>query len=100
MSDLLTENNADTIQKMEKLGQLESKITEAIEKVLALQNKCDELAAANTQLTTDLDALRSDNVDLNSRIVETESVVRDRDGEKQVLNKIDRMLEKFGELQI
>ena len=100
MSDLLTEKNADTVQKMEKLGQLESKITEAIEKVLALQNKCDELAATNAQLTTDLEALRSDNVDLNSRITETESVVRDRDGETQVLNKIDRMLEKFGELQI
>ena len=100
MSDLLTQKNAVTEQKMEKLDRLEGKITLAIEKVVLLQTTCNELTATNAQLTRDIEKLRGDNEDLNNRIVEAESVVRDGAGEKQVLNKIDRMLEKFGELQI
>jgi len=100
MSDLLTQNNDSTEEQMEKLDALEGKITEAIEKVVLLQKKCDELNAMNAQLTADVEKLRNDNEDLNSRIVEAETVVRDKAGETQVLNRIDRMLEKFGELQI
>ncbi|MFQ5512286.1 MAG: hypothetical protein ACE5EO_10600 [Candidatus Krumholzibacteriia bacterium] len=90
--------------KFDKLELLEARISQVAERFAQVEAACRAHEEKNTVLEKQLDELRSHNNELSKQIyklktakaVEPAALV----GEKKILNKIDRMLEKFGELQI
>ena len=86
--------------KLDKLAGLETKIAEAVEKAAALRSRCRLLEEKNADLKDRLAGLKEDHSSLSEQVGRLESAASDGVGPKQILDKIDRMLEKFGELQI
>ncbi len=90
--------------KFEKMDRLEAKISRAVEKFAELQTACQALKEKNEAAVGQLRELRLHNNELSKQIFELKTAKTERPvglvEEKKILNKIDRMLEKFGELQI
>ena len=91
-------------QNLERLDALESKVLQAVETVAELSSRCEHLAVEKSQLERSLRDLRKRNNDLTQQIVELRAMNEADSGEsadgQRILNRIDRMLEKFGELQV
>jgi FtsZ-binding cell division protein ZapB len=90
--------------KAEKLDLLEVKIGEAVQRIAELTARCENLRGENERLDGELTALKESNSTLSREITELKAlrdaaVGRSVD-DKKILYRIDRMLEKFGELQI
>ncbi len=91
-------------RKFEKLDRLEAAITRAVEKFGEVDANFQALDAKNEELEEQLGVLRAHNNELSKQIFELKNARKAEPvglvEEKKILNKIDRMLEKFGELQI
>jgi len=87
-----------------KLDLLEGKITRTVEKFAELHSNVDDLSKENASLKAQITELTAANQRLSDDVKELQSAtaqVSERAIEdEQILSKIDRMLEKFGELQI
>lgn len=84
--------------KLEKLELLESRIANTLEIVSELNSRCQNLARKNEVLELKVSELTNTNVEMSEQLNDIQT--HQGMDEKAVLNKIDRMLEKFGELQI
>ncbi|MDH3217446.1 MAG: SlyX family protein [Candidatus Krumholzibacteria bacterium] len=91
-------------QKLERLDALESKISQAAEIIAELNTRCKALGEEQQRLQQKLADLTNRNKNLAQQIDELES--KNQVGsakalsEKKILSRIDRMIEKFGELQV
>ena len=90
-----------TTLKLEKLELLEARIGATIEKMSELGSRYDTLSRKNEALEEKLADLTSQNSQLGVQLdeVKASSATNGAD-DKEILSRIDRMLEKFGELQI
>ncbi|MEE9271630.1 MAG: hypothetical protein V3V49_15390 [Candidatus Krumholzibacteria bacterium] len=83
---------------------MEAKISRAVEKFAELEAARRTLQEKNEKTEGQLRELRLHNNELSKQIFELKTAKTERPvglvEEKKILNKIDRMLEKFGELQI
>ena len=84
--------------KLEKLELLESRIANTLEKVSELNSRCQNLARKNEELELKIEQLTNTNGELSNQLNDIQA--HQGMDETEVLSKIDRMLEKFGELQI
>ena len=87
--------------KLERLDLLENKVSQAAAAVETLTARCRELTKVNEQLTTQITELASGNENLVNQIEELKAAQSSgKVGDKEIINRIDRMIEKFGELQV
>jgi len=89
---------------MDKLDLLETKIGQTVRKLSELSNRCSALERSNEELIEEIETLRSTNRDLTKQIdrleVEKEARANEDGSKEKIIKRIDKMLEKFGELQI
>ncbi|UCH85699.1 MAG: hypothetical protein JSW50_08450 [Candidatus Latescibacterota bacterium] len=92
------------VDSFAKLDLLETKIGQTVQKLSQLTTQHDELKKINEELLEDMENLRNRNKDLTNRInsleVEIETRAKKDGSKEQIIKRIDKMLEKFGELQI
>ncbi len=94
---------ASEATKLERLDLLETKVSQAARAVETLTARCRELTKINAELEKQMVDLTSLNENLSKEVEELKAqrlVGSTKIEERKVLNKIDRMLEKFGELQV
>ena len=91
-------------EKLERLDLLESKVSKAVETVTGLSARCEDLIQEKEGLEKQIADLTNRNNDLAQEIVKLKSISELEPTkmieEKKILHKIDRMIEKFGELQV
>jgi uncharacterized coiled-coil DUF342 family protein len=91
-------------QGFAKLDLLETKIGETVQKLSELNSQCNALKRSNDDLVEEVETLRKTNRDLSKQIdqlvVEKETRSNEDGSKEQIIKRIDKMLEKFGELQI
>jgi FtsZ-binding cell division protein ZapB len=93
-------NNQRTI---ERLDQLETRITRAVEVVTSLRSECKTLRGKKQELEHKIAELIESNNELNNQINDLKSLHEKSSksfDKEEVRKKIDHMLEKFGELQL
>jgi len=92
------------LQKLEKIDLLEKRVIQVIEKMTELQSRCEALQNQNKELDAQLIDLRKHNNEMSEQVAELESAKAGSGQlgieDQKILEKIDGMLEKFGELQI
>ncbi|MEJ2721441.1 MAG: cell division protein ZapB [bacterium] len=92
------------VQNPSKLDLLEAKIGQTAKKISGLVSRCDALKRENEQLNDELETLREKNRSLATQIdnlaAENETRAKQGGGKEEIIKRIDKMLEKFGELQI
>ncbi|MCH7548377.1 MAG: cell division protein ZapB [Candidatus Krumholzibacteriota bacterium] len=90
-------------QAIEKLNLLEKRISRTAERFSHLKEQYEALQHQKTTLERELDELRSANDELNGRIHNlklNKGVHQNSFNREEVRKRIDRVLEKFGELQL
>jgi FtsZ-binding cell division protein ZapB len=89
-------------EKFEKLELLETKIGGAVKHISKLTERCQDLKDVNETLRDEIKALQSSNNNLVQKVAQlkNESEARPKAEDRKILKRIDRMIEKFGELQI
>ena len=89
-------------RKLERLDELENKVAEAARIIEQLSTRSRKLTETNLRLEEQLSSLRSENEELAKQVEALESRASNGDSvdQKKIINKIDRMIEKFGELQV
>jgi len=86
---------------LEKIEMLEAKVAAAVELITKLRAGSETLQRNNAVLQERAEALQHRNIALSREIDELKSAREDEGGSRQeIIKRIDRMLEKFGELQI
>lgn len=90
--------------RVTKFETLETRVAAAMQRLGELSELCRTLTKKNAELEESLAELAESNARLNKQIMEmraerAKAPERAIDN-KQILHRIDRMLEKFGELQI
>lgn len=91
------------LQSLEKFDRLEEKITEALRRLNDLTEKYEGLQRSNALLQERVQMLQNRNIALSREADELRAAAaaaNDEDHSEEILRRIDRMLEKFGELQI
>lgn len=90
------------IQGLEKIDRLQAKIEETLRRYTELSERCETLQRSNAVLQERVQTLQSRNIALSREIDELRaaSASNNEDHSEEILKRIDRMLEKFGELQI
>jgi FtsZ-binding cell division protein ZapB len=92
--------NAKTVN-LEKIEMLEAKVEAAVELITELRARSESLQRNNAVLQERVEALQHRNIALSREIDELKSARDDEGGSREeIIRRIDRMLEKFGELQI
>lgn len=86
--------------KLERLDQLEAKVAEAARIIEQLSARSRALTEKNLLLEEQLAGLESKNAELKKQIDALETRPNDGVERKKIIHKIDRMIEKFGELQV
>ena len=90
--------------KLERLDLLENKISQAAVAVETLTARYRELTKVNEQLKTQITEFTSRNEDLVKQIEELKTGAATHASgkveDKEIIDRIDRMIEKFGELQV
>jgi len=89
--------------KLERLNALEKKIAEAAESAEELTERCRKLTRVNQELEQQVAKLLDTNQALTQDLEKLRAAPTngsDPEKEKKILRKIDRMIEKFGELQV
>ena len=88
----------------EKFDVLEAKIGAAVERLTELTAQCRDLEGRNEELSRELTELRNSNNELAQKVVDlkaaAEAAPKRLMDDQKILHRIDRMIEKFGELQI
>lgn len=91
-------------EKFELLDRLETKIAKTISRITELQERCDALQKDNEHLAAQLAGAKKQNSQLTEQMAELKAASQIAGAasvrESEALKRIDRMLEKFGELQI
>jgi len=88
---------------LERLDALEAKISQAARAVETLTARARELTKVNQKLQDQIADLTDRNKALTQELQELKVANEKRPGrvdDKQILSRIDRMIEKFGELQV
>jgi FtsZ-binding cell division protein ZapB len=89
---------------LERLDALEAKVSQAASAVETLTARCRDLTQVNQKLQDQVADLTNRNDELTREIerlkVASEKRSEGRVDDKRILSKIDRMIEKFGELQV
>lgn len=87
---------------MKKFHLLDEKIEQTIKKISDLKIKYEKLQNEHNDLHEKLKALSQENRTLTKQIEEERAAVNDIDGidKEEIRKRIDRVLEKFGELQL
>jgi FtsZ-binding cell division protein ZapB len=95
----MAEKGTNNLEQMERL---ETKIDETVKKIKTLNSRCDTLSSDNEMLLEQLETVRGQNKALTRQIDElkAEAEAGHGDNKEDIIRRIDRMLEKFGELQI
>ena len=97
----MTTTASDTSQKLELL---ESRVAATIQRLGELNTRCQELTEQNSQMESELADFKRSNSELAQEVVrlkaEGELAPKRAVDDKKILYRIDKMLEKFGELQI
>jgi len=89
------------VQSLEKIDRLQTKIEETLRRLTELNERCEALQSKTAVLQERVEALQHRNIALSREIDELRSAKPDdEDHSEEILRRIDRMLEKFGELQI
>ncbi|MCK5406690.1 MAG: cell division protein ZapB [Candidatus Krumholzibacteria bacterium] len=93
----------DQTKTLEVLGQLERRISHAVEMVTALRSECRTIKSEKTNLEDKIKELKAENIELSNHIndlkIQREKIAGSFNRE-EVRKKIDHVLEKFGELQL
>ena len=88
---------------LEKLSALEQRIAQTAERFVILKEQYEALQTQKTGLEKELDDLRTVNDALSERINNLKSINEEHSdsfNKEDVRKRIDRVLEKFGELQL
>ncbi len=89
---------------LERLDALEAKVSQAARAVETITVRCRELTEVNQRLQEQVTDLTNRNNELTQEVEELKVAGEARSvnkvGDKKILSKIDRMIEKFGELQV
>jgi FtsZ-binding cell division protein ZapB len=86
---------------LEKVELLEAKVEAAVDLITELRSRSESLQRSNAVLQERLEALQHRNIALSREIDELKSARENEGGSREeIIRRIDRMLEKFGELQI
>ena len=95
----MADKGTNNIESLERLG---TKIDETVKKIKTLHSRCDILVSDNEMLLEQLETVRGHNKDLSRQIEElkVESEAGHGNNKQEIIRRIDKMLEKFGELQI
>ena len=90
------------VQSLEKLERLEAKVDEAVGVLTELRTRCELLQRNNAVLQERVETLQHRNIALSREIDELKAAQEEDGGggREEIIRRIDRMLEKFGELQI
>ena len=89
------------VQGLEQLERLEAKVDEAVRLIVDLRTRCESLQRNNAVLQERVETLQNRNIALSRELDELKTAQEDDGGSKEeIIRRIDRMLEKFGELQI
>lgn len=90
------------VSNLEVLERLETKVEEAVRKITWYKARCESLERDNNLLQEDIDTLQERNKGLTKEVKELEELNAANDGgdKEEIIRRIDKMLEKFGELQI
>jgi FtsZ-binding cell division protein ZapB len=90
------------LQSLEKIDRLQVKIEETLERYVELSERCETLQRTNGVLQERVEALQNRNIALSRELDELRAASASDDGDhsEEILKRIDRMLEKFGELQL
>ena len=93
-----------TTTELKKFELLEEKIARTVEKIGELNTLCLSLRQEKDDLAVQVKNLENNNIELSEKLIELDTakqeVAENSHDKKEILKKIDRMLEKFGELQI
>ena len=93
----------ETNRALEKLTMLERRISQTTERFSHLKDQYESLQQQKSTLEQELDELRLANRDLNDRIHHLKSIHEENQNsfnKEDVRKRIDRVLEKLGELQL
>jgi len=88
---------------LEKLSLLEERISQTADRLSIIKEQYRALQGQKELLEKELDELRSTNSELHQRINDLKLIQEEHANsfdKEEVRKKIDRMLEKFGELQL
>ncbi len=90
------------IKSLEQLERLEEKVDEAVRMLAEFHTRCESLQKNNAVLQERVETLQHRNIALSREIDELKAAQEDDGGDsrEEIIRRIDRMLEKFGELQI
>jgi FtsZ-binding cell division protein ZapB len=89
------------IQSLEKIERLEEKVEAAVQAIADLRGRCESLQRNNAVLQERVETLQQRNGVLSREVDELKAAQEaDGGGREEIIRRIDRMLEKFGELQI
>ena len=90
------------VQSLEKIDRLQVKIEETLQRLADLTDRCESMQRANAVLQERVETLQNRNISLSREIDELRAAnqAAEDDNGEEILKRIDRMLEKFGELQI
>jgi FtsZ-binding cell division protein ZapB len=89
------------VQSLEQLERLEEKVDEAVRMLVELRTRCESLQKNNAVLQERVETLQHRNIALSREIDQLKAAQEDDGGgREEIIRRIDRMLEKFGELQI
>jgi len=91
-----------TVTNLDNLERLEAKVEEAVRKITWFKARCESLERENRILQEDKETLEETNERLSGELEDLqEKTAADGGGDKEeIIRRIDKMLEKFGELQI
>jgi FtsZ-binding cell division protein ZapB len=90
------------LQSLEKIDRLQTKIEETLQRLTELNERCETLESKNAVLQERVETLQHRNIALSREIEQLHAARAEEedDNSEEILKRIDRMLEKFGELQI
>lgn len=90
------------VSNLENLERLEAKVEEAVRKLTWYKARCESLERDTRLLQEDIETLQERNNGLSKEVEELRELNAANDGgdKEEIIRRIDKMLEKFGELQI
>jgi FtsZ-binding cell division protein ZapB len=98
----MAETKLASLEKsLEKIERLEAKVEAAVQLITDLRARSETLQRNSAVLQERVETLQHRNIALSREVDELKSTREDEGGSRdEIIRRIDRMLEKFGELQI
>ena len=91
---------SEEVNKLERLDQLEAKVAEAARIIETLSSRSRTLTENNRRLEAQVGELATRNEELTKEVKTLKTGVSLKFDDKAIIHRIDRMIEKFGELQV